>query len=267
MKLTILTDNTTRIDAYYLGEPGVSYYLEDEGRRILFDTGYSDVYVRNAAAMGIDLSAVDTVVLSHGHDDHTGGLVHLPPPVARPRLYAHPDVFLPRRWGGQSIGAPWTEEQAAERFDLRLTAEPAEVTPRLIFLGQIPRTQPFEPDRAIGERLTDGGWQPDCLPDDSALVYRGEEGLTVITGCSHAGICNIIEQAIRVCGDERIAGVIGGFHLLELSDRVRGTAAYLRRRHPRRLCPCHCTCFAARAAIHSAVPVEEVCVGDMLEIR
>ena len=76
MKLTVLCDNTTRIDGYYLGEPGASYYLEDGDTRILFDTGYSDVFMKNAKKMGIDLNGVNKIVLSHGHNDHTGGLVH-----------------------------------------------------------------------------------------------------------------------------------------------------------------------------------------------
>ena len=67
MKLTVLTDNTARIDAYYLAEAGVSYYIQDGGKNILFDTGYSDVYVRNAEAMQIDLRQLDTIVFSHGH--------------------------------------------------------------------------------------------------------------------------------------------------------------------------------------------------------
>ena len=78
MKLTVLCDNCTRVDAYYLAEPGVSYLLEDGDAKILFDTGYSDVYVRNAAKMGIDLTDLTALVLSHGHDDHIGGLIHLP---------------------------------------------------------------------------------------------------------------------------------------------------------------------------------------------
>lgn len=267
MKLTILTDNTTRIDAYYVGEPGVSYYLEDGERRILFDTGYSDVYVRNAAAMGIDLSAVDTLVLSHGHNDHTRGLLWLPPLAKRAELIAHPALFAPKRFEGEEIGSPMTRAEAAEKFTLHLSAEPVQLTERLLFLGEIPRTNDFESRRPLGERLEGETWVPDFLPDDSALVYRGEEGLTIITGCSHSGICNITDYAMRVCGEDRIAGIIGGFHMMAVTSRVARTVEYLKARQPRRLCPCHCTCFHARAAIHSAVPVQEVCVGDVLEIR
>ncbi len=87
MELTVLSDNNKIIDRYYVGEPAVSNYIEGGGRRILFDAGYSDVYPRNAELLGIDLGAVDTVVPSHAHNDHTGGLDLLRWPVA-PGLYA-----------------------------------------------------------------------------------------------------------------------------------------------------------------------------------
>ena len=114
-------------------------------------------------------------------------------------------------------------------------------------------------------RLLEHVWEHDYLPDDSALVYQGENGLTIITGCSHAGICNITEYAKVVCGDSRIDGIIGGFHLLEMNSRVEKTVDYLQKQKPRLLCPCHCTCFHARAAIQAAIPIKEVCVGDVLK--
>lgn len=267
MKLTILTDNTTRIDAYYLGEPGVSYYLEEDGKRFLFDTGYSDVFLRNAAALGVDLKSLDGIILSHGHDDHTGGLRYLPEDIRGMALYAHPDAFAPKRFEGDSIGMPVGAEELKSRFTLQLSREPVHLTERLIYLGQIPRTTDFEGKRPLGERLVDGVWEPDFLPDDSALVYRGREGITVITGCSHAGICNITEYAKKVCGDDRVTGIIGGFHMLKMTSRVEKTVNYLKGIHPKHLCPCHCTCFHARAAIQAALPTEEVCVGDVLEIE
>lgn len=98
MKLTVLMDNNTYIDRYYKGEPAVSYYLEDGDRNILFDTAYSGAFMDNAKAMGIDISEITDVVISHGHNDHTGGLPYLLKTdfKTRPVFTAHPDVFLER---------------------------------------------------------------------------------------------------------------------------------------------------------------------------
>ncbi len=266
MKLTILTDNTTRIDEYYLGEPGVCYYIEDGERKILFDTGYSDVFVRNAEKLGIDLTGVDTVVLSHGHNDHTRGLLFLPKSEEKRTLYAHPEVFESKKFDDEEIGMPLSKENAKELFELKLSKIPVKITDHITFLGQIPRGNDFEAKRPLGEKMAENGaWEPDFLLDDSAIVYNGgEDGITVITGCSHAGICNIVEYAKKVCKSEKINGIIGGFHMMKLTSRVTKTVEYLQKQNPKRLCPCHCTCFHARAAIHAAVPVEEVCVGDIL---
>jgi len=110
MKITILTDNMTRIDAYYIAEPGISYYLECDGKKFLYDTGYSDVYVQNAKKLGIDLSELDGVVFSHGHNDHTGGLIHLPKGSNKIPVYAHPETFHCRIYEGNEIGSPMKEE-------------------------------------------------------------------------------------------------------------------------------------------------------------
>jgi 7,8-dihydropterin-6-yl-methyl-4-(beta-D-ribofuranosyl)aminobenzene 5'-phosphate synthase len=266
MKLTVLCDNTTRIDGYYLGEPGASYYLEDGDTRILFDTGYSDVYLRNAEKMGIDLGNITALALSHGHDDHTGGLVHFPV-TQRVPLYAHPEVFAPKRIEGKYIGSPLTKEELEKSFELKLTKDPVWLTDKLVYLGEIPRVNAYEARYAIGERLTEDGWVPDMLPDDTAMAYKGNEGLWIITGCSHSGINNITEYAKRVCGDERICGIVGGFHLLQMSSQTHRTVEWLGDIRPKYLRPCHCTCFHARAAIHNAVPVQETCVGDTVVIE
>lgn len=267
MKLTVLTDNTTRIDAYYLGEPGVSYYLEDGEEKILFDTGYSDIYLHNADLLGIDLTKLSAIVFSHGHDDHTRGLLYFPETERKITVYGHPGVLEQKRCDGLPIGMPMERAELEQRFTLRLSREPVQLSERLTYLGEIPRTVEFEGKEPIGERFDGERWQPDYMMDDSALAYRGEEGLWIIAGCSHAGICNIIDYAKKLCGDDRICGVIGGFHLLEMTPRVGKTAAYLKSIKPKHLCPCHCTSFHARAAIHACVPVEEVCVGDTMELR
>lgn len=267
MKLTVLCDNNARVGVYYLAEPGVSYYIECDGKKILFDTGFSDVFLRNAMALGIDLTALDAVALSHGHDDHTGGLVYLPDTPKKLPLYACPGVFDPKREDGEEDGSPLTQAQAQERFALHLNEEPTAITEHLWHLGRIPRVTDFECRRPFGEKFSDGKWQDDYMWDDSALVYVGEEGLTVITGCSHCGVCNIVEQAKRVFNEERIVGIIGGFHMPVMTPKVDKTVAYLKKQKIGKLCPCHCTGFHARAAIHAAIPIEEICVADVPEFN
>ncbi|MCD7935425.1 MAG: MBL fold metallo-hydrolase [Tannerellaceae bacterium] len=97
--------------------------------------------------------------------------------------------------------------------------------------------------------------------DDSALVYQDDEGLFIITGCSHSGICNIIEYAKQVCQEERVLGVIGGFHLFDNSERLQRTIAYFKKNAIGRIYPSHCVSLAAKAEMFKSLPVYEVGVG------
>lgn len=274
MKLTILVDNNTIIDRYYLGEPGFSCLLESGGTRILFDTGYSGIYIDNAAALGLDLASVDAVVISHGHDDHAGGLRHWPerfpavPAGRRPLLVAHPRAFDPKRSGALPIGAPVGPDELAGHFQPRFSSEPLELGGGFVFLGEIPRRGDIEGIAPIGETDGPAGTVPDLLSDDTAVAWRGGEGLVVVTGCSHAGIVNIVRRAVEVCGDDRIVDIVGGFHLLGASaDRLEYTKSRLGALRPRAVHPCHCTDFAARRSLADSLPVSEVGVGLELEYR
>lgn len=115
MQLTVLVDNNTLIDRYYLGEPGVAYYLEDGDVRILFDVGYSDIFLRNAQALGIDLSRLQQVVLSHGHNDHTRGLLWLSEQeyFSELQLLAHPDALEAEAVCRRSYRRPFYSTAAA----------------------------------------------------------------------------------------------------------------------------------------------------------
>lgn len=263
MRLKVIVDNYTYIDEYYWGEPGVSYYIKDEDETILFDVGYTDLFLRNAQAMNIDLRIVKTLVLSHGHDDHTRGLKSLfekewPKPL---RIIAHPDALNHKECDGLKISAPFTKKELEKRCRLTLTREPIKVTSNITFLGEIPRIISFETCDAIGQQRIDENLVDDYLMDDSALVYQSNQGIYIITGCSHSGICNIIEYAKAVTGDNRVCGVLGGFHLFEVTDRVAQTIAYFAENGIREIYPCHCTSFAVKAAIHRFIPVREVGVG------
>lgn len=268
MKLTVLVDNNTLIDRYYYGEPAVSYYIEDGDQRILWDTGYSDLCLTNAALLGISLMDLTTIAISHGHNDHTRGLEALCTQLdlSQVELVAHPLAFAPKRDDHQQpIGSPLTTQKLVDRCQMRFSDIPVKLSPHITFLGEIPHTLPYEPRRAIGQRLTTDGWIEDFLPDDTALVYESPLGLYIITACSHSGICNICEYAKDVTGDHRIRGIIGGFHLFGLSLQLSSTIVYFQDNHITDLYPCHCVDFTAKSAINDILPVNEVGVGLTLE--
>ena len=189
LRLTVLVDNNTLTDRYFTGEPGLSFLLETAGKKILFDTGYSGVFLANAGKMGIDLRDLDHVVLSHGHLDHTGGLVTLVRllteatiediPYRVPELIAHPFCFCPReKIPLQNIGSILDESEIRRQFPVNLSRQPVWITDDLVFLGEIPRRFSFEQTEPGKRRIRfpDGRTEPDQLLDDSALVFRSGAG-------------------------------------------------------------------------------------------
>jgi len=278
LSLRVLVDNATLTDRYFIGEPGFSCSIACGNKKILFDTGYSGAFLSNAAKMGIDLLDLDHVVLSHGHIDHTGGMVALlsayleasleERPHRPPALIAHPHCFYPRPMPHiGDVGCPVDEAKIQRRFLVTTTRNPLWVTPDLVFLGEIDRISPVIPDRQKHRTIvTPEGPLEDRLLDDSALAYLGADGLVIITGCTHAGIPNLIEHAKRVTGENRIRDVIGGFHLKETDrETIDATVAYLKEVRPAALHPCHCTSLAAKIALAAVAPVGEVGVGFSLQ--
>lgn len=271
MELKVLVDNNTLIDRYFLAEPGLSFYLNDDGHEVLFDLGYSDIFIKNAEKMGIDLLQVSDIVISHGHLDHTWGLepfarcfneAHFEKRAcSRPRLVAHPEAFTSvAADGSNEFGSLMSAEKLSKHFQLELSRQPVEITPRLTWLGEVPRRFEFENLQSFGRK--DGETSEDMVPDDSALAFKSEEGLVIITGCSHAGICNIAEHAKEVCGEDRIADIIGGLHLMNpASTQLNGTLDYLGKQGLKGVHACHCTDLASKIAISSVVEIHEVGVG------
>ncbi len=265
MKLTVLTDNNTYIDQYYLGEPAVCYLLEDGDDQLLFDLGYSDVYLKNAQAMGLDLGKIHTLVFSHGHNDHTGGLVYLPPEFSGSRIVGHPNLLEPKKGGGLSISSPVSTEDLSGSFQLQLSREPQKLSEHIWFLGEIPRHFPFENQKAVGMRYVRGRWEPDYVLDDSAMVLLVSDGIFIVTGCSHSGICNIIRYAKQVTRCSQVLGVIGGFHLFDDdAEQTAQTAAFFQEEGLKQFYPCHCTSLQAKLRLSKRLPLREVGVGLQL---
>lgn len=262
MKLRVLEDNNTYINEYYLGEPAVSYYIEDEGIKILFDCAYSDAYVKNASLMNIDLKNVEKLVISHGHNDHTGGLPYLLDINDTLEIITHPDTFKEKEEHGEDIGSPIKENELTSKVKVTLSSSPVNITSNLIYLGEIPGINNFEVREPIG---TVDGKQDEIL-EDSALAYKTDKGIFIITGCSHSGICNICEYAKKVCNDNRIYGIIGGFHLFDKDDRLKMTIDYLKKENIPLLYPCHCISLAAKIEMGKVLDIKEVGVGLEIEI-
>lgn len=268
MKLKVLVDNYTYIDRYYYGEPGICFYIEDEGEGLLLDLGYSDIFLKNAKAMGIDIGDIKNIVFSHGHDDHTRGLRYYfnQYPDNIPNIFGHPKLFNKKYYKDTYIGSPFTISELTNKANLNLSKEPRMLSKNVMMLGEIPRVNDFEIERAIGRREGESGeYVVDDLIDDTALVYIGKEGLHVITGCSHSGICNIIEYAKNITGINRVVSVIGGFHLLKDNNMVDKTIEYFKENNIRELYPCHCTAFNVRAKMHNSIGIKDVGVGLSIE--
>ena len=271
MDLHILADNSALIDRYLLAEPGLSMLIEDGEISVLFDTGYSGIFLNNARALGKDLTNLDYLVLSHNHSDHTWGLGTLVRlltetrlnrlPCSRPALVAHPEIFLSVEDAFvDELGCLLSEDKASRHFPLQLTREPLALSPRLTFLGEIPRRHDFEGQLTFGRKQ--GAIEGDLVLDDSALVYRAAKGLVIMTGCSHAGICNIVDYAREVCGHEPILDIVGGLHLQSPPQRqMEGTVTYLQGVRPDAVHACHCTDLPSKIALARAVEMHETGVG------
>lgn len=247
--------------------------IEDGETRILFDAGYSDAFLKNAHRMGQDLRQLDWIVLSHGHFDHTWGLdilirhyfesISAKLAISRPTLLAHPQAFTSKAHRGEpEIGMMLTEDKLARHFDIQKSADPIWLTDKLVTLGQIERILDFEPPTSLGTRLDVDGEVDDFLPDDTAMAYVTDEGLVVIAGCAHAGICNTVEQAKRVTGIDRVHTVLGGFHLQKAKpERLDPTTDYLAALDLNGLYACHCTDLAAKISLARKCPIVEVGSG------
>lgn len=277
MQLTVLVDNNTYIDRYFYGEPGLSFFIKECNLNILFDTGYSSALIGNSQKMNIPLWDVDSIVISHGHIDHTGGLEPIVKyyleaanekiPHRKATLTAHPQAFAAKKnKNSADIGSLLTEEKLAVHFKLELSKKPLWLSDNLVFLGEIERVNDFEACRPIGKRVIGNVTEDDYLIDDSALVYKAPGGLVIITGCSHSGICNIVTYAKKVCREERVVDIIGGFHLLHPKEiQLQKTLEYFKQLKPPVIHACHCTDLQSKIALAGVVPLKEVGVGLRLE--
>jgi len=254
--ITTLSENTAG-RGNLLAEWGLSILVETEKTSVLLDTGSSISAAHNVDALGIDLSKVEKIVLSHGHYDHTGGLRQVLQKMRKDiEIIAHPDVWQakyarrkdePDRY----IGIPFQRNELESLgATFNLATKPVRIGEDIMTTGEIPMVTSFEQvDTGLFVK-EDTGWQPDKIMDDQALIVNTESGLVVILGCAHRGIVNTLHHARQLTDRETIYAVVGGSHLINTSEeRLWQTIDALRELHVQRLGLCHCTDLPAASVL------------------
>ena len=248
--LTITILSTMLADEGF-GEWGFAALVEVDGRRILFDTGANDDTVqRNVKVLGLDLSNVETVVLSHNHADHTTGLMPLrrqlaaSAPKALGTLYAGKGLFWPRVNEGQTDDRMARIRQEYEASGGRVVdvTAPTELAPGVWLTGPVARVHPERNWSRVGRVRSESGEIEDTVPEDMALVVNTSEGLIYLFGCGHAGVINTLDQGRRTIGPARVRAIIGGLHLFAADEaHLAWTASKLKTFGVQQLVGAHCT--------------------------
>jgi 7,8-dihydropterin-6-yl-methyl-4-(beta-D-ribofuranosyl)aminobenzene 5'-phosphate synthase len=257
-----------------LAEHGLScllkVYAGSEEHAVLMDAGIAATALfHNADLLNIDLSQVESVVLSHGHFDHFGGLPEFLSQADKGTpLTLHPDAFLQRRLNIPGVGRPvemptLDEEALVEDGAVLHKAKTASAlaTDLVLVTGEVERITAFERGFPWAEANIEGQWVVDPFHDDQGLAVKvKDKGLVVIGGCSHAGIINTVKQAQKAAGTDTVHAVLGGFHLTgPLFEPIIGpTIAEMKHLEPAYIVPMHCTGWKAINAFAKEMPEQFV---------
>lgn len=251
LKITLLS--TMLADGNELGEWGFAALVEVDGRRILFDTGaHADLVYKNTQTLGLDLTTIPEIILTHNHSDHVGGLLTLrnavlpDHPDALAKVHVAEGIFYPRTSFNPGIDDnPLTVTKAEyERKGGVFVSHrgPVQLYPGVWLTGPVPRVFPERNWSDTGKVTTPAGIVEDNVPEDQALVFDTDEGLVVLFGCGHAGIINTLTYAQKIVRPARIHAIIGGVHLFAASDdTLRWTADKLAEFGVDNLLGAHCT--------------------------
>jgi 7,8-dihydropterin-6-yl-methyl-4-(beta-D-ribofuranosyl)aminobenzene 5'-phosphate synthase len=262
--IKVLVENTTPRSPL-LGEYGFSAQVLVDQHNILFDTGSQAALFSNSAALGVDLSQVQDIIISHGHYDHTGAVLPFLEKYGGRNIYAHPGIFAHRLVdlpGGKQldIGCRFTKEEAA-RMGARVIPIDGftEIYPGVYLTGEIPRVTEYEDVGGNFVYEKEGQFYPDLLPDDMALLIDHREGLIILSGCSHSGMINTLDYCRQQTGRTRVLAYIGGTHLMTASPlRLEKTIEALKSYEVEKLIVGHCTGFYAAAQLYNRLGGQRV---------
>jgi 7,8-dihydropterin-6-yl-methyl-4-(beta-D-ribofuranosyl)aminobenzene 5'-phosphate synthase len=259
----------------------VRIFNEGKSESLLFDAGGSpNVVIDNSEIMGLDLSEIGFIVLSHGHYDHFGGLLSVIGKIRKTGLplIVHEDMFKARgtslRDGTIRKYPEFPNQTQLKSTQLIFTKQPfLTANKQICVTGEIPRRTIFETGVMQHQTRVKNHWRPDpFILDDRALVFNvKDKGLVVISGCAHAGIVNTILYAKQITGVTNVYAILGGFHLSgkEFERRIEPTIEELKKINPELIIPSHCTGWRALISIAQAFPNNFVCnsVGNIYQFK
>lgn len=276
LQITLLTEDSVRKRGL-LAEHGLSLWIESDRHKILFDTGQTDVYLKNAQMLSLDLEQAQAIVISHGHYDHGGGLAWFPLRENGPRVYLHPEATLPRFGLAKNleephrpVGLPWRIDQI-QHLDQLVTRNTSTlaIADNLYLCAEIPVVTDFEPVNTSLLVEKNDQVQVDNMHDEQVLVCTCKKGLVVVVGCSHPGIVNILKYIHLFFSEQPIHAVIGGMHLESASPvRLQQTIDYFRQMGITKVVPLHCTGSQAVWTMKQQLGdvVVTACTGDTITL-
>lgn len=243
LKATVLVDNTK--DAGLRGEWGLSVWIEFRGKKILLDTGASELFSENASKLGLPLQEIDAAVLSHAHFDHGNGIPRFFQENGHARVYLQPScnegcykkILFIRKY----IGLPRIVfRQFSERLEI-VTAD-TEILPGVHLVKHHKEGREALGARESMYRKTAGGWIIDDFSHEQSLVFETENGLIIFNSCSHGGAADIVTEVSEAFPGKPVAGLIGGFHLHNKTEaEVRAFSEKLVACGVPYVCTGHCT--------------------------
>ena len=277
--LKVTTLSTMLVNGKGVGEWGYSALVEVDGRKILFDTGARpETVLQNAIEMGIDLSDVEDVFLSHNHWDHTGGLLTLRNelkkrnPNALKRVHVGAGIFS-KRVNSENTLLVTKAALESDNVEFIVYSEQKELFPGVWITGPIKRVHDERNWSGSGKIETANGIVEDNIPEDQSLVIDAPDGFVLISGCGHAGLVNTLEHIRTNINQEKVFTIIGGFHLFAATDeQLQWTAGHLQDFGVSKIMGSHCTGINALYTLRELMSLDRKdavvgSVGDSFDLE